>query len=79
MRVPSIYGLVACSLKDYTISYRQSSAKPRTAGAKQSLAHEKINALQSACVRTASWLGFVIGFCSGMSTTAVLALSILGN
>ncbi|WP_210164529.1 hypothetical protein, partial [Martelella sp. AD-3] len=29
--------------------------------------------------RVASWLGFIVGLCCGMSITAVLAISILGN
>tara|TARA_B100000378_G_scaffold192035_1_gene156191 strand:+ start:934 stop:1173 length:240 start_codon:yes stop_codon:yes gene_type:complete len=40
---------------------------------------DEANALRSANLRTASWLGFVIGLCCGMSITAVLAISILGN
>ncbi|PRX10272.1 UNVERIFIED_ORG: hypothetical protein BCL66_10463 [Martelella mediterranea] len=34
---------------------------------------------RSTSMRTASWLGFVVGLCCGMSITAVLAISILCN
>ncbi|MBB4120763.1 hypothetical protein [Martelella radicis] len=39
----------------------------------------EVKSLQAAGQRTASWLGFVVGLCCGMSITAVLAISILGN
>ncbi len=30
-------------------------------------------------LRTASWLGFVIGLCTGIGLTAILAVSIMGG
>ncbi|WP_152534640.1 hypothetical protein [Martelella sp. AD-3] len=41
--------------------------------------NSEVKTLQAAGQRAASWLGFVVGLCCGMSITAVLAISILGN
>ena len=53
--------------------------KPRTHPLETHFLINEASALRSVGLRTASWLGFVIGLCCGMSITAVLAISILGN
>lgn len=79
MKAFSISTLAANCPARVEAKYQHSKNTTQTSRYKSQFLPPENNISQKETMRTASWLGFVTGLCTGISITALLALTILGS